>query len=250
MQSRWSQWLLQLPVTCEVCGTWPSKAVCPECMARWCTAVDRCCRCAAHTPKGVELCGACLKAAALGEPALHRCIAAVDYTYPWQQLMARFKFQAEPGWADFFSTMLLQAPGAAKLMMRADALIAIPASRQRLAERGYNQAWLLAKALSRQWHSEAKTRKLQTCTPELIHGLERRRDTAAQHRLSRRQRLGNLDGAFEAGPDLLTRLRQGSLTHVILIDDVTTTGTTLHSAARTLRKVGVEQVSALVVCKT
>lgn len=99
------------------------------------------------------------------------------------------------------------------------ALCPIPLHPQRERERGYNQARLITKALSRE------------CMFPMRELLIRTRATKDQVKLNRAQRLLNLDGAF--GPHTEATLQEQV---VFLIDDVVTSGATLHAAASALRK--------------
>lgn len=182
-------------------------------------------------------CGACQTRQ---EPtALHRCVAAVDYAYPWDNLIARFKFRNEPGWAGPLAELMLRQSPAGELLRTCHLLVPVPVTAQRLAKRGYNQAWELSKALL----LRADTPKLQALPDALV----RVRETADQHALPRVQRLHNLRGAFAPHPLHLPRLAQA---HVLLVDDVTTTGATLQSAAQALLQGGAAQVNALVLART
>ena len=69
---------------------------------------------------------------------------------------------------------------------------------------------------------------------------------ADQHTLNRAQRLRNLQGAFAVDPLLVEALRGR---HVVLVDDVMTTGATLHAAAQVLRQAGVAHLTALVLAR-
>lgn len=106
-------------------------------------------------------------------------------------------------------------------------LIPIPLAPKREKERGYNQITLC----------------LQSVRAMLPHirieptVLERTRETIPQTNLSRAKRLTNLRGAFRLAPGAIQRLKGA---HVLLIDDVTTTGTTLREAARVLKKAKVD----------
>jgi len=182
-------------------------------------------------------CGACQTR--LEPHSLQRCVAAVDYAYPWDSLIARFKFRNEPGWAGPLAELMLRQAPARELLRSTDLLVPVPVTPARLAERGYNQAWELVKALRRR--AQLPTR---AALPE---GLVRVRETADQHQLPRIQRLHNLRGAFAAHPQHVHRLAQA---HVLLVDDVTTTGATLHAAAQALLQAGASQVSALVLART
>jgi predicted amidophosphoribosyltransferase len=79
------------------------------------------------------------------------------------------------------------------------------------------------------------------------HLLLRTRDTPSQRTLPRAERLANLVGAFAVEPLRAAQLRGKK---VVLIDDVMTSGASLHTAARVLREAGAAQVSALVLART
>ena len=130
--------------------------------------------------------------------------------------------------------LMMQAPGVADAVQQADWVLPIPLSRHRLRERGYNQAALLAQQLTRD--------RLQ---PDLLWRLQ---DTPAQASLTRAQRLRNLRHSFALNPGQTPLLKDR---RVLLIDDVMTTGATLHSAARVLRQAGgAREVHACVLART
>jgi ComF family protein len=155
------------------------------------------------------------------------------YVWPWTSLIAQFKFQGQASWARHFALLMQNAPFAADAIEQADALIPIPLSFQRLAERGYNQSLLLSQKLS-----------LQKTHP---HSLMRMRHTPAQSTLPRPERLTNLNGAFAVAPLMAAKLRGQ---RVMLIDDVMTSGATLEAAARVLKQAGAAHVCALVFART
>jgi ComF family protein len=162
----------------------------------------------------------------------------VDYAYPWDSLIARFKFRNEPGLAGVLAERMLAAPGAKDMIADCDWLVPVPMKLQRLTSRGYNQAWELVKAM----------RARVTRAPAgLADALVRLGDAPDQHSLPRQQRLRNLQGAFAAAPQCVAALRGK---RVLLVDDVSTTGTTLHSAAVALRQAGVARVQGLVIART
>lgn len=163
-------------------------------------------------------------------------MAAVDYGYPWDRLIARFKFQHEIGWARVWADLLQSAPGASEVLAQADHIVPVPLAMERLAERGFNQAWEMARRLP--------IRPGQTLLPD---ALVRLRAAPSQHRLNRAQRLGNLDGVMVAHP---ARAQHLAGRCVLLIDDVSTTGATLQAAGRALRQAGAREVSALVLART
>ena len=75
-------------------------------MQRFAQPRPRCHSCALVVPEGVRHCGACL----LQPPPLHRCLAALDYAYPWAEVLAAFKFQGDPGWARALAPLLRSPP--------------------------------------------------------------------------------------------------------------------------------------------
>ena len=111
----------------------------------------------------------------------------------------------------------------------ADAIVPVPLSSQRLAERGYNQCELLG------WHLSVKCEI--PCRPGW---LQRTRDTGQQVGLTVDARRVNVRDAFAASEDVRGR-------SVLLIDDVVTTGSTLSECALALRRKGAAAVYALTV---
>jgi ComF family protein len=226
-----------MPSRCEICRAWPSRPLCAACLARFAPAVARCRRCALPLPArrsgagdgGPDTCGACLRE----PPPLDACHAAVDYGYPWDGLLARFKFHGEPGWARPLAALMRSAPGAAGALASADLLLPLPLSAARLRERGYNQALELARRLA--------PRRVDT------RSLLRPRDAPPQASLPRQERLRNLAGAFALDPLRAPALRGQRL---LLVDDVMTSGATLAAAARVLREAGAARVEALVLART
>lgn len=229
--------LESLPATCQVCAAWPATPVCEVCIQRFAAPRFRCRACAVVLPSDLDLCGACQTSP--DAPPLAQCLAAVDYAYPWDGLIARFKFRSEPGWARPFAQQMLRVPCALSLLQSCALVVPVPLTAQRLGERGYNQAWELIKAMQRLTPGPTGN--------ALAPALVRLGETPDQHSLGREARLRNLRGVFVAHP-LHARRLAGQ--HVLLVDDVTTTGATLHTAAQALRQAGAARVSALVFART
>ena len=197
---------------CAVCHAWPAHPVCSDCCAAFVHAP--------HIPP-------------IPNAAWDACYAAVSYTYPWIDLIGDFKFREYPAWSRFFADLIRQTKGVQNALDNADYCVPIPLSRERLQERGYNQALLLARALNRK---KAKSQLLLRVL-----------NTAIQHDLSRNERLKNLENAFMVHPDYLRELKDKS---VVLVDDVMTTGSTLHAAANPLRRAGVAHITVVVFAYT
>lgn len=232
--------LARVPSRCEVCHSWPSQPVCGDCLARLAPATARCPGCAlawAPLPSGPSRCPECLRSPL----PLDACLAALDYAYPWRDLITQFKFQRQTGWTGFFTQQMLalaELRAALDRLEPEDWLLAMPLSRDRLAERGFNQAWELARVLHR--HSGCRARLDARL-------LLRVRQTPAQSTLDRQARLRNLQGALLVDP-----LRQHELAgrRVLLVDDVMTTGASLATAALALRSAGAASVTGVVLART
>jgi ComF family protein len=230
MLRQWIQGLsAALPGQCAVCRAWPAQPVCEGCVDRFAQPQARCRRCALPVPPGVSECGQCIAA----PPPLDACHAAVAYAYPWSALIAQFKFNGRAEWAPVFALLMRSAPWVEPAIDTADLVLPMPLSRERLAERGYNQALLLARSLAPD-KSEARL-------------LLRVRHTAVQTALTRKDRLANVKGAFAIEP--LARDRIDGR-RVVLVDDVMTSGASLYAAAEVVRQAGASHITGLVLART
>jgi ComF family protein len=176
-------------------------------------------------------CGSCLR----HPPPVDRTIAALDYAFPWDRLLQRFKFNDG---IELQAVLLDRLEQALQLELAEapDWLLAVPLSGQRQRERGYNQSHQLAKVLAR--------RHQLRCDPDL---LLRVRSTRQQAQLALHERAANMHQAFAVEPARQRELR-GS--HVAIVDDVMTSGATLFELARVLRRAGATRVQAWVIART
>lgn len=218
-----------LPSQCEICHAWPSDPVCGGCLNRFAHPQSRCQTCALRVPSGVHRCGVCVT-----QPSsLDACVAAVSYEYPWAGLVSLFKFNDRPAWATQIAQVMHANADVQPALDAADLVIPMPLSAARLRTRGYNQALVLARAL--------KTQKLDSAV------LLRIKDTPALSLLDREDRLRAMADAFAVEPLLAAKVRGK---RIVLIDDVMTTGATLHGAASVLKIAGAARVTGLVFART
>ncbi len=198
--------------------------MCDNCERLLAPTGPRCVRC--DLPLAVEgVCGECLA----NPPAYDDVLSAFDYRFPIDRLVGRFKFSADLAAGAYLGRALAMR---AKRAPRPDLLVASPASAQRLRERGFNPALVLARAVGRELGIP-------------VHGraLAKIRHTPPQAGLDRAARRRNLRGAIAV---------RGTFEdlHVAVVDDVMTTGSTLAAIAQALRGAGARRVSGWVAART
>lgn len=218
-----------LPSQCAVCRAWPSQPICEACVVRFAQPQPRCRTCALPLPSGVTQCGECIRSA----PPLDACLAAVSYSFPWSDLILSYKFNSKPEWSATFALLLRSTPWVEPALERAEVLVPMPLSKQRLQERGFNQALELARQLA----PDKTDRTL----------LLRIKDTPPQSALKRADRWRNVKGAFAVNPLQAASLRGKQ---VVLLDDVMTSGASLFAAAQALRQAGAASVTGMVLART
>jgi ComF family protein len=220
-----------LPSQCEVCRSWADAALCSACVARFAAPRTRCARCGLGLGAAAPACSACLRE----PPPFQHTVCVADYGFPWDRLIADFKFHGRAELAGVLAERLAAAvQGAAT--PQPDTVVAVPMSAVRLAQRGYNQAWELARRVA-----------AALALPASATLLMRPVDTAHQIELGRVERQRNLRNAFMVDPPQRTAV-QGR--RMALVDDVMTTGATAHAAAEALLRAGAAAVDVWVLART
>lgn len=221
---------LLLPPACMACDepVRQPRSLCGPCWSAMPAISGTACRqCGIPLPiewQAETHCLACLKE----PPPFHEARAPYLYEGPARQLVLRFKHGRER-WAEPMAiAMHRAAPG---WLEPNRLLVPVPLHRWRIAARGYNQALVLARAL-------AKLSPAEVAPDWLL----RVKNTPSTSGMKRAQRQRNVVGAFRVRPEARPRL-QGR--HVVLIDDVMTTGATAAACARVLRRAGAARVDVL-----
>ena len=169
------------------------------------------------------ICGRCLQT----PPAHDGARAAVSYGGLARDLVVRLKHGRKTGLARLMALIMTRhAKGADDAL-----LVPVPLHRWRLWRRGFNQSMLLAR------HVSARTG--MAIDP---HALIRRRATPMLGPLSARQRAKAVKGVFAVGQDDKSRI---SGRHIILVDDVYTSGATANACAKALKRAGAASVTLL-----
>ncbi|MFT4068525.1 MAG: ComF family protein [Paraburkholderia sp.] len=238
MNSAWPRALdAVLPNLCALCGNLSHTTLCGGCdEAYWNESRLRCTVCAVPLPasrwtaRARYRCADCVAR----PPPFDASFALADYRAPLDTLAVGLKFRARLMLARDFAQRL------ARLAQdvwhdeteRPDVIAPVPLAARRLAGRGYNQAWQIARPLARALgvRSDATL-------------LERTRDTAPQSRLDLEARRLNVGRAFRVAHAV-----RGL--HVGIVDDVMTSGATLEALAHTLKTAGTLRVTNFVALRT
>ncbi|MDJ0761116.1 MAG: ComF family protein [Woeseiaceae bacterium] len=214
-----------LPPSCPFCGMEVHRpGACDGCLEDLPRNRVACRRCAKPLATAEPLCAACQRRA----PPFGTAIAPLRYEFPVDVALKAVKFRARSYYLPVFASLLCEA--SERLPDDVDAVLPMPMHWRRWAARGFNQAVELARPV-------AKHLGLP-----LISSVERKRHTAYQSGLDAASRRKNLAGAFRVKATIKAR-------HVLIVDDVMTTGHSCRSLALGLRHAGVRQVSVLVAAR-
>ena len=219
-----------LPSSCALCGGQCQGVLCGPCRHQYTQPRRRCVQCAnplaPHEP--VDRCGGCIQAT----PAYDATVAAVDYAAPFDALALQLKFAAQLALAPMCAQLVRDALLARDGLALPEMLCPVPLGPGRLAERGFNQALEIARPLGGLLGVPLQARLLA-----------RPRDTPAQSTMTPVARKLNVRRAFTVEGDVEGR-------HVGVVDDVMTSGNTLHEVARILKRAGAARVTNLVFART
>jgi ComF family protein len=196
-------------------------------------APERCLACEALDPASSGYCAECGEPEPLFDVACHiegvPVFAGARYAEPLSSAIHRFKYGAAP---ELCAALCRPARRGIDLLgiEPSDVWVPVPLHPLRLAERGYNQAALIARELARIQRASVDTRRLY-----------RVRQTEQQAKRTRRARAENVADAFRV------RTAKAARKRVVLVDDVVTTGATLAACIRALRAVGDEVAGCVAV---
>lgn len=226
------------PTPCVSCGgliAAHDPPLCPACWAAFPEMSDDTCVCGAPLPASASAgeataprCGRCRR----GRSVLSRGAALGFYRGPLRDCVVALKYQGRHKTAERLAIRLWSRERGRAVLSGADMLIGVPLHADRLKERGFNQAALLAGALARISGLPASTALLRT------------RNTPSQTHLSARDRRRNVARAFAVRDHAALA---GAT--VVLVDDVATTGATLRECAATLLAAGAAEVRAITAAR-
>jgi ComF family protein len=225
-----------LPNLCALCGNLSQSTLCRGCDEAYANETRlRCTVCAVPLSRSRRdlragyRCADCVAT----PPPFEATLALADYRAPLDTLAVGLKFRARLMLADEFAQRLARL---ADDMLDAshwpDVIAPVPLAAKRLVERGYNQAWQIAKPLGR----ALRVRSDATLLARVI-------ETAPQSRLDLDARRQNVGRAFRVNAPV-----HGL--HVAVVDDVMTTGATLEALAHALKAAGARRVTNFVALRT
>jgi ComF family protein len=191
-----------------------------------------CCRCGVpfeiDSGEGAQ-CGACIA----NPPSYDQARSIMVYNDASRPLVTGFKYGDRTERAPAFGRWLARA--GTDLLATADLIIPVPLHPRRLIARRFNQSGMLAQSLGR-----------ETLIPVAVDGLVRLRATKQQVGLSHAKRKRNVRGAFIVRAGMTEAIKER---HIVLIDDVITSGATIEACVRALRKAQAREVSVLSVAR-
>ncbi len=189
----------------------------------------------------IYICSKCFKYipfATKGTAALKResdlyddIICVCEYMGMVKEALRRFKFSNKPSYGRTFARLLANKINNMTSRPKFDIIISVPLHYLKEQTRGYNQAYLISKELSRKFG-----------VPEKSRILTRTRNTDSQSLLAKNQRIVNIKDAFKVNDP--TGIKGKT---ILLIDDILTTGSTLNECSGELKRAGAKYVVAAVI---
>lgn len=221
---RGSHWIKQaMPGYCAFClaPALAGRGWCATCLDELPWNIHACRQCGEPVANETPLCGHCL----IELPAFSATQAGLLYQGGIKALVHDFKFHASPRAGTLLCNLMLLTPPTAM----GDALVSVPMHPSHARTRGFNQSHWLAEQLSQQLGMPIVTGR-------------RIKDSRSQRTLNRQQRAANLAGAFvfESPPPA----------HLVIVDDVVTTGATGHALANAALEAGAQRVDIWAAART
>lgn len=175
-----------------------------------------------------ELCGQCIQTPS----EVDYTVSLYHYENPVSYLIGQMKFQQQLTCAAILGDLLCsESNHFLRKNFLPEAILPVPLHNSRLVKRGFNQTLEISREIARQ-------KKI----PLLLDAVKRIKNTEAQTHLNKQQRLSNIKGCFKLLKDI-------DASHVVIVDDVITTGATTNELAILLKTAGVTTVGVWSVAR-
>jgi len=215
---------LLFPPRCVICDEVTddkARGVCKACTEKIAYIKPPfCMKCGKQVMEGAQYCKDCLRR----EHRFIQGMALYDYA-GMSGALYRFKYAGRSEYARFFGRELAERGGGFLSLIKPDALVPVPIHTSRKRMRGYNQAELIARELSR-----------HTKIPVNCDLVTRIKKTLPQRELSESERQNNLKKAFKILQNDV------KLSTIVIVDDIYTTGSTIDAMAEALFGTGVKRI--------
>lgn len=173
------------------------------------------------------VCGACL----LARPKFDASFIPYRYAYPVDRLIQRLKYSGDLSVGRVLGELFSERLYSERRSRLPEVIVPVPLATGRYRTRGFNQAIELAETIAKSSGLEFQ--------PDIV---ERTRETQEQAGLPRKQRRRNVRDAFKV-------IRRPQQSHIAILDDVVTTGSTVNELAKVLRRAGVETIEVWAIAR-
>jgi ComF family protein len=230
MMNKILNWLI--PVRCVLCHLSSSQDFCSDCQIELPWIQHPCTLCAIEISTDYMLmqCGECL----IDPPPIDKNLTLFHYRHPVISLITKMKFEFQLSHARALGCLLaerIQKVYVEKQLELPERIIPVPLHKSRLRARGYNQALEIARPIKKQHQIpiefNAVRRMIPTTPQTLVHADDRKR---------------NVSGVFVVDPSF-------TASYVAIVDDVTTTFSTISELANVLRRQGVARIDVWCIAK-
>lgn len=217
---------LQVPVVCILCNNYlkEKNIICTNCY-KLLPKLGHTCNicCAPLTNNKQDMCNTCQ----VTKPYFNKVYSAFLYEEPLKTLIHTFKYHNGLYLQQLLTDLLREAPIP---ITKVGIVLPVPLARQKLKQRGFNQAALIAKELATQLKVPYSDKHLQKTT-----------HTANQVNLSKEKRKQNLTNSFKC--------KDIKHTTITLIDDIVTTGSTVNEVSKMLRLHGAKNINVCCIAR-
>lgn len=173
----------------------------------------------------LNICSNCL----VTENYFDKAISPLKYSGILKDAIYKFKYKNGHYMYKLFGQFLLEEY--LKNNLNSDLIVPVPLHKKRKNKRGYNQSELLSKFLGKKLNIKVDTKNLI-----------RVKNTSVQNKLSKEQRIHNLENAFKVLDKNVFKNKS-----ILLIDDIFTTGTTVNECSKVLKECNPKEIIALTI---